>query len=227
MISSVIANAFSFPAFTCGSTEVTLGKPSCIWPVMTPRFEAGIPLYGTCTSLTPVISSNSAPARCDGRAVAGRAVVELPGTAFRQRNHLLHAVRGDRRVADEEQRRLPDQRDRLEILDRVVRHLREERRAHGERVRDEHQRVAVRAASARRARCRSSRSRRRGCRRRTASRAPRSDAPRCSAPGCRRCRPRRRARSCARASWDTSPRRARTSPPSHPQWRCRSRLFAS
>ena len=62
----VIAKAFSFPTFTCCSADVMLGKPSCISPVMTPRFAAGIPLYGTCTSLTPAISSNIAHPRCDG-----------------------------------------------------------------------------------------------------------------------------------------------------------------
>ena len=59
-----------------------LGKPSWICPVTTPRFDAAMPLYGTCTSLTPVISSKSAPAIWEGEPFPVEPKFSWPGRLF-------------------------------------------------------------------------------------------------------------------------------------------------
>jgi len=54
---------------------------------------------------------------------AGRGVVELPGSRFRQRDQLGHRLCGQRRIDDEQKRRRGHQTDEREILDAIVREL--------------------------------------------------------------------------------------------------------
>lgn len=75
---------------------------------------------------------------------AERRVAQLAGLRLGQRHQLGHAVRGQRRVGDQHQRRTADHADRLEAPQRLVRQLRLQRRVDREGgVRADQQRVAV------------------------------------------------------------------------------------
>jgi len=67
-------------------------------------------------------------------AVAGAAVVELAGLLPRERDELAQILRRDAFVHDEYRRHLGEERDRPEVLVRVVRQLLEHVGIHGERA---------------------------------------------------------------------------------------------
>ena len=123
------------------------------------------------------------------RADAGRAVADLAGPRFRQRDELLHRAHRHRRMHDQHAHQPRDRRYPDEILQRVIRQLLVEVRVGDERRRIDHHRVAVgRALRDERGADRSARARR-GCRSRTAG----SSARRLSGTRSgRRCRSRRR-----------------------------------
>ena len=80
-----------------------------------------------------------------GRAVAGRRVVELARLALRERDEFGQRLRRDLRIDHQQVRRDRDQRDRREVLDRIVGQLRVGARRDGVRARRaDGQRVAVR-----------------------------------------------------------------------------------
>ena len=76
-------------------------------------------------------------------AVARRRVVDLAGPRLHVRDELLERLRRKGRIDDEDAGLAADQRDRREVLDRVERELRVERRADRVGLRREQQRVAV------------------------------------------------------------------------------------
>ena len=74
---------------------------------------------------------------------AARAEVERAGLGFREGDELLQVLRRQRRLRDHHVRHRRDQAHRREVLHRVVVDLRVQRRADGERRRDQHDGVAV------------------------------------------------------------------------------------
>jgi hypothetical protein len=75
---------------------------------------------------------------------AGGSKRELPGLGLRQRDQLVNALYGHRRVRNEHQRERAEARDAGEIAREAVGQLGVQARVRGERGGQEHQRVAVR-----------------------------------------------------------------------------------
>ena len=154
-------------------------------------------------------------------AVARRRVVDLAGPLLHVGDEFLERLHRQRRIDDQHAGLAADERDRREVLDRIVGELRVERRADRVGLRREQQRVAVRRGAWRRSRCRSSRPRRACSRRRPAARGACRAPARSRASGRRRRRPARTARSLsprakgspARAACPQGVRRARVPPP--------------
>src|SRR5450631_4190865 len=80
----------------------------------------------------------------DAAAFAGRGVIELARLRLGERDQLLHVVRGQRRVDQNDERAGGDEPDRREVLARVVADVWIKRRIDGERSgAAEPERVAV------------------------------------------------------------------------------------
>ena len=60
----VTASARTLPALTCGWTLGMVPIVMSHWPAITSSSDAAPPLYGTCTTFTLAVFTNSAPARC-------------------------------------------------------------------------------------------------------------------------------------------------------------------
>src|SRR5262249_19712804 len=61
--SPVTASALRLPALICPTAGGREEKFMVIWPEITSASAGPVPLYGTCVSLMPAASANSAPAR--------------------------------------------------------------------------------------------------------------------------------------------------------------------
>src|SRR5450759_4262190 len=59
----VTAIIFSRPALICGNDEVGLLKATAVSPLSTAVVASALPLYGTCSSLTPASMLNNSPPR--------------------------------------------------------------------------------------------------------------------------------------------------------------------
>src|SRR5712692_5737045 len=116
----VTASARSRPALIYGITEAEVANMSCACPAITSVSASCAPLYGMCTICTPVIALKSSPASC--AAARGR-VVQLARLRLRQGDQLLHRPHRNARIHDEDVGLDRDQRDRREVLDRVVAEL--------------------------------------------------------------------------------------------------------
>src|ERR1043166_8190080 len=60
------ASARSRPAFTCGMVDTALAAVTEMRPATRSRMLGAVPLYGTCTILTPAMRVNISIARCCG-----------------------------------------------------------------------------------------------------------------------------------------------------------------
>ena len=140
----VTASAFSLPAFTCGIALARLSNMNCVSPASSACVAGAPPLYGTWTMSVAGVDLEQLAGEMSRAAVAARAERELAGIRLRVGDEFLRRVDGQRRVDDQHVRRDRDERDRREVLHRVVRHLRVKARVHRVRRQRAHQdRVAV------------------------------------------------------------------------------------